>query len=341
MYYENEDERQAAYYNNADLVLQGIPMEEGAEKSGLRHYSISVQRVWKGRADDIIDVATALDSAGCGIRFEIDEPVIIFAYQSNKQYHTGLCSGTEQSNDLLVQWLNTFDGTVIPTLKEPPEDPRQNCDPYECKDGDTFPRCSGKSAIVYKMHPCEISDKEFDERQNAVQGDFVDVPKGHRNYTSISFIKREGIAMGYDGGLYKPDDRINRAEFTKIIIKANYDATAIDSCEAIDLFSDVSQNDWFANFICIAKKDGVIDGYPSGAFLPQDFVNFAEAAKIVVGAFGIETNPEDHLGIWWRPYVFALAHIGGLPSTFSDPNQQITRGDMAEIIYRVMIGMEY
>ena len=167
------------------------------------------------------------------------------------------------------------------------------------------------------------------------------MPEGHSNYKAISFVKQEGIVNGYEGNVYIPDQQINRAEFTKIIVAANYARDAIDSCELNELFSDVSQSNWFADYVCMAKNDGIVDGYPDSTFRPAAFVNFAEAAKIVVGAFGIDTKPEDHLGVWWRPYVFALARIGGLPTTFSDPNQEITRGDMAEIIYRVMMGMGY
>jgi hypothetical protein len=233
-----------------------------------------------------------------------------------------------------VDWLDTFDrsGTIVPTPTS------VDCTPYVCKNGDEFARCEDGNVINYLVAPCQFSDEEVEPSNTK---DFVDVPQGHRNYTSINFIRDEGIAKGYEGNLYKPDERINRAEFTKIIVKANFTTEAIDTCESNDLFSDVTQSDWFADFICIAKKDGVIDGYPNGTFDPSAYVNFAEAAKIVVGAFGIETNPEDYLGAWWKPYVFALAHIGGLPSTFSDPNQELTRGDMAEIIYRVMMGMQY
>ena len=46
MYYEDEDERQSSYYNNSDLVIQGVPIEVGFEKDGLKHYSVSVEKVW-------------------------------------------------------------------------------------------------------------------------------------------------------------------------------------------------------------------------------------------------------------------------------------------------------
>lgn len=347
MYYEDEEERQEAYISNADLVIQGVPIEVDFKKDGQKHYSVSVEKVWKGKADAIVDVATALDGAGCGIDLELDTPVVIFAYQSKGQYQTGLCSGTAQANESLVTWLNNFDGSSTPPLSEEP--PAVDCTPYSCKNGDRFPRCDGDNVINYLMQPCELSGGEGPEEKPK---GFADVPEGHSNYQSISFVRNEGIVSGYEGNLYKPNQRINRAEFTKIIVAANFTGTAIESCDASNLFSDVRISDWFAKYICAAKKDGIIDGYPDNTFKPEDFVNFAEAAKIVVGAFGITIDAQNMEWLasrssaeqsegWWRPYVFALSKIGGLPSTFSDPNQQLTRGDMAEIIYRVKMGMDY
>jgi|GEM_PF-995545 hypothetical protein len=348
MYFEEENERNTAYYNNADLVIQAIPMEVGFDDDQLVHYSVSVEKVWKGKADAHIDIATALDSAACGITLQIDKPMIIFAYQSDNQYRTGLCSGTAEPSEVLVNWLNDYDGTsaspVAPTEPDADADgPLPDCTPYSCKNGDLFPRCEGSTVINYLVEPCQFSGgkgepKVEDDNDSQI---FTDVHTGHRNIESISFVKNEGIVKGYDDGSFKPDQLINRAEFTKIIVTANYAINAIDTCKSDDLFSDISQSDWFVDFVCIAKKDGVIDGYPDGTFRPEALVNLAEAAKIVVGAFGIETNAKSNLGTWWKPYVFALAQIGGLPTTFSDPNQQLTRGDMAEIIYRVMMGMEY
>lgn len=341
MYYEDENERNASYYNNADLVIQGVPIEVGFEEDRLVHYSVSVEKVWKGQADALVDIATALDSAACGINLAMDEPVILFAYKSDGKYQTGLCSGTAKTSDELVLWLNAYDGTTLPKVPTEPELPEEplDCTPYICENGDVYPRCEGNAVINYLIHPCQFSDEEEGENEEEATNGFIDVPEGHPNYGAIMFVRNEGIVSGYDDGSFKPSQRINRAEFTKIIITANFTPEAIDSCESADLFADISQSDWFADYVCTAKEDGVIGGYPDGTFRPEAFVNFAEAAKIVINAFAIQTDPEDHLGIWWRPYVFALARIGGLPTTFSDPNQQLTRGDMAEIIYRVMMGM--
>ncbi len=328
--YENDEERNIAAYGYADIVLQGsaISLEE---KAGKHVYTVSVEKVWKGKADAYIEIETADNSAACGINLPLDESTVIFIHEYENTYNTGLCSGTTTSSKELVNWLNEYDGGTEPS-----------CEPYICDNGEQHPSCTEDgNPINYIVHPCQFTNSEEDEDEEIPTEEtvFTDVPDDHSNAQAIMFVRSEGIVKGYDDGTFRPDQTINRAEFTKIIIAANFSPEEIDACESDNLFSDVTQHDWFADFVCIAKNSEVIGGYEDGSFKPGNSVNFAEAAKIVVNAFVIETDPEDHLGIWWRPYVFALARIGGLPQSFTDPNQLLTRGEMAEIIYRVMTGM--
>ena len=335
MYYEDDAQRMETYYNNADLVFQGIPMEV-EQVDGLRHYNVGVEKVWKGTADAYVDVNTALDSAACGISMELDERMVIFAYVSDNEVHTGLCSGTIAAKDAedIVSWLNADKQSVSVTTEQEEID----CTPYICESGKEFPACTDEGvAINYLVQPCQFEGGEKQDTNEQPEG-FTDVPDTHPYAKAIAFVRNEGIAKGYEDGTYGPNLNINRAEFTKIIIEATYSSETIDECESNELFSDVTQSDWFADYVCMAKAEGVIGGYPDGSFKPGNSINFAEAAKIVVGAFSVPTGEEEN--IWWKPYVFALARIGGLPQSFTDPNQELTRGDMAEIIYRVMMGIE-
>ena len=342
IYYEDANERFQAFYDNADIIVQAIPIESAYDDGRQVHYSVSVEKVWKGKTDAYIDIATALDSAACGINLRLDDRVIIFATNGDGQYSTGLCSGTVPVEDAgdLIAWLNTYGETT----KEPEtnENPEEACTPYMCVNGDVFPRCENDYVINYLVNPCQFSGGEGEPKEEIpVEKDyFSDVFPTHPYFEAISFVRSEGIVTGYEDGTYRPEQYINRAEFTKIIVGANFRMEAIDRCPLTTDFSDVTLSDWFAKYVCTAKHDGIIDGYPDATFRPGSYVNFAEASKIVVGAFGIQTGATTNNEVWWRPYVLALARINGLPSSFSDPNQQLTRGDMAEIIYRVMMGME-
>ena len=68
---------------------------------------------------------------------------------------------------------------------------------------------------------------------------------------------RELIAHinGYQDKTFKPDNSITRAEFIKIVNKVfGYNTKETEN------FSDVNQNDWFYNDVCIAVKAGYVHG---------------------------------------------------------------------------------
>ena len=321
MHIEDENERNTAAYQNADLVIQGSAIS-AAEKGQNIVYTISVEKVWKGQADAYIEVETANNSAACGIDIPLNGSTIIFIRSDEQSYYTGLCSGTVDATDAsnIVQWLNTYDDT---------------CMPYVCPNGDTHPSCTEEGHVInYFVNPCQFSEQE--EKENPI---FDDVLVSHTNAKAIAFVRNEGIVRGYEDGTYRPDQTINRAEFTKIITSSIFSTKEIDSCAKENIFSDVEQSIWYAKFVCSAKNAHIIDGYDDGTFRPSNTVNFAEAAKIVVNAFSVPINLKDQHGIWWKPYVFALSRIGGLPPSFTDPNQLLTRGEMAEIIFRVMTSL--
>ena len=175
--------------------------------------------------------------------------------------------------------------------------------------------------------------------------EFSDVSASHENYDAIMYVQSEGIVDGYEDGTYKPDDTINRAEFTKIIIGAQYDMDVIDQYSTTPenipkdggsniFFADISMMDWFAKYVGVAKEFGIIEGYPGGFFKPYGKVTFSEASKmIVLGLYGdSDLAPGSP---WYKPYVDVLGDANAIPTTIGFFDQEITRGEMAEMIYRL------
>lgn len=162
---------------------------------------------------------------------------------------------------------------------------------------------------------------------------FQDVSAGHANSTAIDFVQNEGIVAGYSDGNFRPDATINRAELTKIIVESQFSDAEIENCiSENNSFPDVKNSDWFAKYICLAKNKNVVAGYSDGNFRPADSVNFAESAKIISGAFGFETGENE---IWYRPFVEQLANRKAIPTTIASFEKNITRGEMAEMIWRL------
>ena len=104
-----------------------------------------------------------------------------------------------------------------------------------------------------------------------------------------------------------------------------------DDIKGSGCFPDVG-SEWFASYICAAKTKGVLKGYPDGTFRPGQFVSFAEASKIIMKAFGEEVEQDD---VWYRPYIERLGQKKAIPGSITTFDKNITRGEMAEIIYRL------
>ena len=352
--YEDAEEGYRVQAQLADVIFQGrVETIETDEEERTRMSFMSVEKYWKGNEDAFVEVHTAMESAACGIDFLIGETYIVFASENEDgDIETGLCSGTmnqDRAADLIaflnendIEEEDSDDGEASSHSSEESSSEERDCTPYRCQNGDTFPRCDDEHEIAYLVAPCSYSGGELSDGEEPPANGFSDVSDDHPYGDAIVFVKERGIVHGHPDGTFRPHDFIDRAAFTKIIITATKEKRDIDQCRGELEFADITTHDWFHAFVCVAHVNGIINGYPDGTFKPGNFVNFAEAAKIVVIAFGIAIEEEDlkNADSWWRPYVLTLAKIGGLPSSFSDPNQALTRGDMAEIIYRLMQGME-
>ncbi len=163
---------------------------------------------------------------------------------------------------------------------------------------------------------------------------FTDVDSSHINSDAINYVEVEGIVNGYPDGSYQPDSTINRAEFTKIIVEAtmNIDTTANNIGNLY--ITDLLEGAWYVSYIKAAIDKGIVKGHPDKTFRPADKINFAEASKIIVKGFEYEV--EENLEIWYKPYVEKLAEKNAIPTSILDFNSKITRGEMAEIIYRLL-----
>lgn len=164
---------------------------------------------------------------------------------------------------------------------------------------------------------------------------FSDVPQNHRNKMAIEYLKKEGIIGGYPDGTFQPSKTVNRAEFTKIIIEAKGISATQSAQYAGNCFSDVKESDWFSGYVCYAKSQGIINGYSDGEFKPANTINLVEAAKIVVNTLGIETvDPQGNE--WYSEALESLSKMDYLPATFNSLTQAVNRGQMSEMVWRIL-----
>jgi len=167
---------------------------------------------------------------------------------------------------------------------------------------------------------------------------FSDVPPSSQYWDALLSLKGKGIVSGYADGSFKPDNLINRAEFTKIVVGAVYPET--QDCAGTTStfnFSDIVKTAWYADFVCMAFGDQIISGYPDGTFGPAKNINYVEAAKILVNAFKIPTAPPTAGQAWYQGYVNTLVFQKVVPTSITTMDHLMTRGEMAEMIFQIKL----
>lgn len=164
---------------------------------------------------------------------------------------------------------------------------------------------------------------------------FSDVSPSRSDAEAIAYTFSRGIVRGYADGTFRPDVSINRAEFAKISILMfwNGEQRFVDMCDSVQ-FDDVSRDQWFFHFVCSAKDQGIVEGYAgSRTYGPGNSITVAEAAKMITKAFKIQTGGGE--GIWYAPYIRVLAERHALPLNLPALDEPLTRGQLAEIVYRL------
>ncbi len=188
---------------------------------------------------------------------------------------------------------------------------------------------SATQAVIQAVSPEVPKETQSPE----IPSFFPDVPAGHDNREAIAFLKGEEYVAGYPDGTFKPARSVNRAEFTKIIVNAKLGSEPTQS--AGDCFPDVKASDWFSSYVCYAKENGIISGYPDGTFGPSNTINLVEASKILVNALGVEqvTPSGDQ---WYSVYLESLSDLRYLPDTFATLTEEVNRGEMSEMVWRIL-----
>jgi len=165
---------------------------------------------------------------------------------------------------------------------------------------------------------------------------YKDVEIAHQYSKDINFLSANQIVQGYSDGTFKPNNKLNRAEFLKILVEGLVQFSAsnpIDDYGNQKCFTDVPANEWYTKYVCYAKTQGIVQGNPDGTFKPDSKINLAEALKITlktVGAKFEEGTP------WYKGFteIAESAHI--IPLAFDSMDQKVTRGQMANLMHRTL-----
>ncbi len=180
---------------------------------------------------------------------------------------------------------------------------------------------------------------------------FNDLSADHPNYDAILDLQERGIIDGYPDGTFKPDQMVNRVEALKIVLLgAGLDVN--DTSSQAD-FTDTDSQAWYAPYITKAVEMDVVEGYPDGSFKPANIINLVESLKVVQLGYDIDLSGIDvtqnpyadaFAGQWYAPYIQYAKDKNLIDSDDLNkvyPDQGMTRGSLAEVIYRLLYIQEH
>lgn len=146
---------------------------------------------------------------------------------------------------------------------------------------------------------------------------------------------------GYPDGSFRPEANITRAETAALFSKL-YDSPVLGSKE---LFSDVSETDWFAQAVGDMSSQGLITGYEDGTFRPDIPVTRAEFSVLITKFLKMEPIASENYPFsdisahWAAPYILASyqnGFISGYENGTFQPDYYITRAEVTAMLNRVL-----
>jgi hypothetical protein len=185
---------------------------------------------------------------------------------------------------------------------------------------------------------------------SAAAASFTDINEQSPLYMPTEYLKVMGIMKGYDDGTFRPDTKVNRAEAVKLIVAPLISAEQITAISK-SAYGDVPADAWYMPYVEFAReKLGIIDGPPKAtSFHPTDPVRKAQLFKMffiannvdVQGMYSELKTPFSadaaDVGAWYYPYMrYALASSMTMVTQEGTlgPDRELTRGDIAMLLYR-------
>jgi hypothetical protein len=174
---------------------------------------------------------------------------------------------------------------------------------------------------------------------------FSDVDDTNSYYNAIHYLKSTGVVSGYDDETFQPDKLVSRVELLKMVYVA-FQKDIIEDGEEL-AFPDVDSSAWYAPYLAAAFDEGIVSGdATTGLFRPGDNLNRVELIKILTLSLGVDVDPvvigkpfEDvHYLEWYAPYAQFGKDSNILPwsEDVLNAGDFVTRGEVAEMIYRVL-----
>ncbi|WP_368043622.1 S-layer homology domain-containing protein [uncultured Flavonifractor sp.] len=137
---------------------------------------------------------------------------------------------------------------------------------------------NGNFGPTDKMTRAEVAQMFYNllkDQDVPVTVTFTDVPEEAWYRDAVQALASLGIVEGIGNGKFAPERTITRAEFTAIAMRFTNGAL-----DGENIFSDVSEDEWFYEEVVGSIQYGWINGYTDGTFRPYNNIARSEVTAI-------------------------------------------------------------
>jgi parallel beta-helix repeat protein len=170
--------------------------------------------------------------------------------------------------------------------------------------------------------------------------------KGHWAEVFIQGLFDKGLISGFSDGTFKPDAKMNRAQYAALLVKAFNPAPKRNGLP----FSDVADNFWAKDVIGQAYRSQFISGFPNNIFRPNDNVQRIQVLVSLVSGLGLGSSDLSNLLTYddrsqipdYAKDKIATATKRGFVVNYPklkqlNPNQDATRAEVAAMVYQSLV----
>ena len=144
--------------------------------------------------------------------------------------------------------------------------------------------------------------------------------------------RADGVIFGDEKGVFNGDEVATRAEFIAIAERF----WGLSGGE--NVFSDVSEDDWFCKSFAAANFCGVFSGTAEGEARPYEHIKTEDAVAIIGRYYNATNHKGSYIGL--SPYAenyFGYAFENGMFSGWNflpNPKKGITKNEVIALFYR-------
>ncbi len=176
---------------------------------------------------------------------------------------------------------------------------------------------------------------------------FHDVSETHWAYEAIQYLYSQNLMGSTGGDAFAPEASLNRGMLVTILYRMEGSPKAGGSTT----FADVSDRDWYSNAVLWASVNGIVSGYGSETFGPNDAITREQMAAMLMRYAQYkqhDTEKANSLTRYadaaeissWAKNALAWANAEGLMTGRSEthlvPQGTVTRAEVAAILTRYL-----